>query len=143
MNNVNLIGNLTRDPELRYLAGGTAIVEFAIAINKKWKGQNGEAKEKTSFLDCQGWGKSAEVFAQYHKKGQQAAITGHLEQETWEDKQTGKKRSKIKVIMDEFTFVRSRDGGEAEEQPKANPRAKIDPMDVPKAKDADTDDVPF
>jgi len=104
MNLVILKANLTRDVEVRYLQTGTAIASFGVAVNRKWKDDQGNQKEEVSFFDVDAWGKTAETIAQWFKKGSPILITGRLKQETWDDKQTGQKRSKVKIVLDRFEF---------------------------------------
>lgn len=104
MNIVIIRGNLTRDVELRYLPNGTAIGSFGVAVNRKWKDDAGNQKEEVSFFDVDAWGKTAETIAQWFRKGSPILITGRLKQETWDDKQTGQKRSKVKIVLDRFEF---------------------------------------
>jgi single-strand DNA-binding protein len=114
-NKVILAGNLTRDPELRYTAGGLAIARITVAVNRAWKdGQTGELKEEVNFIDVDALGKSAETIGQYLRKGRPILIEGRLKLDTWEDKQTQQKRSKLVVVLETFTFLDSggtRDGG--------------------------------
>jgi single-strand DNA-binding protein len=104
MNLVILKANLTRDVELHYLPNGTAIGSFGIAVNRKWKSESGEQKEEVSFFDVDAWGKTAETIAQWFRKGSPILITGRLKQETWDDKQTGQKRYKVKIVLSQFDF---------------------------------------
>ena len=116
-------GNLTRDPELRFTPKGTAVYELSIANTEKWTTESGEKKERTCFAGATIWGKSGEVFAQYHKKGQQCLVQGRLMQETWDDKESGKKREKTKIRVDEWYFVGGkRDGKKASAAPAPTPR---------------------
>jgi single-strand DNA-binding protein len=112
-NQVVLVGNLTRDPELRYTPGGAAVCEFGLAVNRKWKNkQTGEDKEEVAFIDCVGWGRTAELLAEYVHKGDPLLVSGRLTQDRWEDQQTGKARSKIKVTVETMQFLsRKGDGG--------------------------------
>lgn len=97
-NHTVIMGHLVRDPEARYLSSGTCVTESAIAVSKKWNNkQTGQKEEKTMFLDIVVWGDSGERFAQWYKKGRAVMVAGELEQDTWEDKQTGANRSKIKL----------------------------------------------
>jgi single-strand DNA-binding protein len=104
-NKVILLGNLTRDIELRNTQGGTALAKFGMAINRKWT-QNGEQKESTCFVDLTAWGRQAEVLNQYVKKGSQLFVEGRLEFSTWEA-EGGGKRSKLEVVVENFQFVGS------------------------------------
>ena len=107
-NKVILMGNLTRDPELRYTPKGTAIARIGMAINRRWKGESGEMQEETTFVDVDAFGRQAEVIAQYTKKGRPLMIEGRLRFDQWDDKQTGAKRSALKVVLESFSFI---DGG--------------------------------
>ncbi|HUR47351.1 MAG TPA: single-stranded DNA-binding protein [Candidatus Saccharimonadales bacterium] len=106
-NKVILMGNLTRDPELRYTPKGMAIARFTLAVNRVWKTETGEQKEEVAFIDVDAWGRSGETIAQYLKKGRPLLVEGRLKQDTWEDKQTGKKQSKLMVTLESFKFVDS------------------------------------
>lgn len=134
-NKVLLLGNLTRDVELRQTQGGSAMAKFGMATNRKWT-QNGEAKESTCFVDLTAWGKQAEVLAQYAKKGSQLMVEGRLEYSQWEAKDGGGKRSKLEVVVETFQFIGAR-AAEGEERPA--PRAA-----APKpSAGEDFDDIPF
>jgi single-strand DNA-binding protein len=112
-NKVILLGNLTRDIELRHSQGGMAIAKFGMAINRKFK-QGEEQKESTCFVDLTAFGRQAEVLSQYVKKGSQLFVEGRLEYSTWEAKDGGGKRSKLDVVVENFQFVGSgagRSGG--------------------------------
>src|SRR4051794_41599148 len=110
-NKVILMGNLTRDPQMKYLPSQTAVVEFGLACNRKYKTQSGEDKEEVTFVDCTAFGRTGEVINQYFTKGKPIFIEGRLKYDSWEDKQGGGKRSKITVVIDNFQFVGGRDGG--------------------------------
>jgi single-strand DNA-binding protein len=110
-NKVILMGNLTRDPQMKYLPSQTAVVEFGVACNRKFKTANGEDKEEVTFVDCTSFGKQAEVINQYFTKGKPIFIEGRLKYDTWEDKQGGGKRHKITVVIENFQFVGGREGG--------------------------------
>jgi single-strand DNA-binding protein len=112
-NKVILMGNLTRDPQLRYLPSQTPVVDFGLACNRKYKTQSGEEKEEVLFVDCSAFGRTAEVINQYFTKGKPIFVEGRLRFEQWEDKQGGGKRSKISVSIDNFQFIGGRDGGGA------------------------------
>ncbi len=111
-NKVLLMGNLTRDPQLKYLPSQTAVVEFGVACNRKFKTANGEDKEEVTFVDVTSFGKQAEVINQYFQKGKPIFIEGRLKFDSWEDKQGGGKRSKLTVVIENFQFVGGRDGGD-------------------------------
>jgi single-strand DNA-binding protein len=110
-NKVILMGNLTRDPQMKYLPSQTAVVEFGVACNRKFKTQSGEDKEEVTFVDCTSFGKQAEVINQYFTKGKPIFIEGRLKYDSWEDKQGGGKRHKITVVIENFQFVGGREGG--------------------------------
>ena len=148
-NKVILAGNLTRDPELRYTPKGTAIARIGLAINRKWKSETGEMKEEVTFVDVDAFGKTAETIGQYLKKGRPILIEGRLRYDTWEDKQTKQKRSKLGVVLENFQFLDSGGGrGEGGEGAPAasRPAASAAPAaSEPAEGDAPTesDDVPF
>src|SRR5271155_5636101 len=112
LNRVLLIGNLTRDPEVRYTPKGTAVAEIGLAVNRIYSGEDGEKKEETTFVDVTLWARQAEVAGQYLKKGRPVFIEGRLQLDTWDDKQTGQKRSKLKVVGEAMQLMGSRGGGE-------------------------------
>ena len=112
LNKVFLMGNLTRDPQLKYLpTNNTAVAEFGLAVNRRWKGPNGEDREETAFVDCSAFGKTGELINQYFQKGKPIFIEGRLKFDSWDDKQGGGKRSKLTVVVDNFQFIGGRDGG--------------------------------
>jgi single-strand DNA-binding protein len=146
-NKVILAGNLTRDPELRYTPKGMAIAKVGLAINRKWKSETGEMKEEATFVDVDAFGKTAETIGQYLKKGRPILIEGRLRYQTWEDKQSGQKKSKLGVVMETFQFLDSGGGGrggDASEAPAARPAAAAS-APAPDGGDAEPphDDVPF
>jgi len=104
-NRVTMAGNLTRDPEVKFLPNDKAVAQFGIAINRKFKGTDGSAKEETTFVDVEAWGRTAELVGQYLTKGQPCFIEGRLRLDSWEDKKTGEKRSKLKVVADSVQFL--------------------------------------
>src|SRR5271168_1172981 len=125
-NKVILAGNLTRDPELRYTPKGTAIARLGIACNRKWKSETGEMKEEVTFVDVDAFGKTAETIGQYLKKGRPILIEGRLRYESWDDKQSGQKRSKLGVVLETFQFLDSGnrgEGGDAPAAPRSRPAA--------------------
>lgn len=109
-NRVILMGNLTRDPELRYLPSNTAVCEFGLAVNHRWKDRDGNQKEEVCFVDVTVFGRGGEIVNQYMAKGRAILIEGRLRLDTW-TAQDGTKRSKHLVVADNFTFVGGRDGG--------------------------------
>ena len=110
LNKVFLIGNLTRDPELRVTPKGTAICQFGIAVNRQFKDESGATRDETTFVDIEAWGKQGELVSKYLSKGSLAMVEGRLKLDQWEDKTSGQKRSKIKVVLDNVQFLSSRGG---------------------------------
>ncbi|MGB7157223.1 MAG: single-stranded DNA-binding protein [Tepidisphaeraceae bacterium] len=110
-NKVILVGNLTRDPQLKYLPSQMAVVEFGLAVNHKYKTKNGEDREEVLFVDVSAFGKQAEIINQYCQKGRPLLVEGRLKYDTWEDKQGGGKRSKHSVVIDNFQLLGGRDSG--------------------------------
>jgi single-strand DNA-binding protein len=145
-NRVILVGNLTRDPELRYTPKGTAVAQLGLAVNRQWKTDSGESKEEVTFVDIEAFGRQAEVIGQYLKKGRPLLIEGRLKYDTWDDKQTNQKRSKLKVVLESFQFLDSGrgEGAPAGAPPARRPVASGDsaPAAEPEAPPVD-DDVPF
>ena len=116
-NKVILLGNLTRDPELRYTPKGTASARLGMAVNRSYKTETGETREEVTFVDIDAWGKQAELIAQYLRKGNPLFVEGRLKLDQWDDKTSGQKRSAIRVVMENFQFV----GGRAEGRPTGGP----------------------
>src|ERR1051326_1000906 len=110
-NKVILMGNLTRDPQLKYLPSQTPVAEFGMAVNHRYKTANGEDREEVMFIDCNAFGKQAEVINQYCRKGKSLLIEGRLKFDTWDDKQGGGKRSKNRIVVENFQFVGPRESG--------------------------------
>src|SRR6266542_924808 len=126
-NKVILMGNLTRDPELRYTPKGTAVAKLGLAVNRTWKTETGETKEDVLFIDIEAFSRQAETVGQYLKKGSPDLIEGRLRMDTWDDKQTNQKRTKILVTAENVRFLGSgqpREGGATEvsrSRPAASP----------------------
>lgn len=112
LNKVFLMGNLTRDPELRQVAGGMAICSFGIAVNRQFQSARGETREETCFVEIETWGKSAEIVSQYMRKGRPVFVEGRLRYDQWDDRETGKKRSRLTVRADRIQFVDSAAAGQ-------------------------------
>lgn len=151
VNKVILIGNLTRDPEIKYTPKGTAVAELGLAINRFIPASDGnEKREETTFIDVTLWGRTAEVANEYAKKGQPIYIEGRLQLDSWEDKQSGQKRSKLKVVGENIQLLGSkgggggsRGGGGEEDAPAPRPRTGGGaPASRPPAEPED-DDIPF
>ncbi len=132
LNKVMLIGNLTRDPEMRVTPKGTALCSFALAINRRFKDETGFEKEEVTFVECEMWGKRGEVIGKYVVKGNPLYVEGRLRLDQWEDKNTKEKRSRMKVVLDDFQFLNfggKRADGASESTPK--PPAAPGDEDVP------------
>ncbi|SPE61526.1 Single-stranded DNA-binding protein [Verrucomicrobia bacterium] len=149
-NKVILAGNLTRDPEMRYTPAGMAIAKFGLAINRKWKTESGEMKEEATFVDVDAFGRQAEVIAQYLKKGNPFLVEGRLRLDQWEDKNTHQKQSKLKVVLESFSFLSSNRGEGSgapveAKSPKAPTAPAAAPGGAPEAEPPppEEDDVPF
>ena len=110
LNKVMLIGNLTRDPELRYLQSGTAVCDFGLAVNRNFKTSSGEQREEVLFVDITAWGRQAEVVSEFLQKGRPVFVEGRLKLDQWTT-DDGQKRSKMNVVMENFQFLDSRGGG--------------------------------
>lgn len=166
LNKVMLMGNLTRDPEIKYTPKGTAIAQIGLAVNRVFTlPESGEKREEVTFIDVEAYGKQAETIGEYCKKGRPLYVEGRLRLDTWDDKASGQKRSKLKVVLESFQFLGSREGGPgggpggggggaseyadshaaapsapppARRSPTQAPRPPVDPdLDVP------PDDIPF
>jgi single-strand DNA-binding protein len=105
LNKVFLIGNLTRDPELRVTPKGTAVCQFGLAVNRQYKDESGATRDETAFIDIEAWGKQGELVSKYLQKGSLAFIEGRLRFDSWEDKTSGQKRNKLKVVLDNVQFL--------------------------------------
>ena len=149
-NKVLLMGNLTRDPELRYLQSGSAVVNFGLAVNRKYRNRNTqEMVEETTFVDIEGWGQQAETFSRYMAKGRPVFVEGRLRLDSLEAKDGGK-RSKLRVVMENFQFIGGpagqRDSQGAQERPGKPP---LQPGQVAESggqqqgEEYDFDDIPF
>ena len=143
-NKVVLLGNLTADPELRTTTGGQNVASFTIAISRTWNNAQGEKQEETSFINCTAWGRTGETIAKYVQKGRQLLVSGRLQQRTWQDKDTGKNRSAIDVIVEEFSFVSdgSRGGGSSSSS-SASAKTNEPVIDEISDDPIDLSDIPF
>ncbi|MHC4291003.1 MAG: single-stranded DNA-binding protein [Planctomycetota bacterium] len=144
LNKVMLIGNMTRDPQLSYLPSQTPVVEFGLATTRKYKKQDGTQGEETCFVDCQMFGKRAEVINQYFKKGEPIFVEGRLKFDSWQA-QDGSKRSKLRVFVENFEFLGRGGGQRSGNQAGSNAAG---PAPVESAPDAPygggmDDDIPF
>ncbi|HYF14678.1 MAG TPA: single-stranded DNA-binding protein [Phycisphaerales bacterium] len=154
-NKVLLMGNITRDIELRSTPSGQSVAKIGLAVNRHWTDQSGEKREETTFVDCDAWGKTAEIMAKYLAKGRPVFIEGRLKLDQWDDKETGQKRSKMGVVIESFQFIDSRQGagggsggeGGYVETPSRAPARAARPAAAapsrPAQEDANPDDIPF
>lgn len=143
LNKVMLIGNLTRDPELRYTPKGTAVTDIGLAVNRVWSNDQGQRQEETTFIDVTLWGRQAELAQQYLTKGRGAYVEGRLQMDTWEDKETGKKRSKLKVIGENLQFLPDGKGGSAGNPPPQVQSSGPSGASASPDEDYQDDDIPF
>jgi len=149
-NKVILMGNLTRDPESRTTPSGQTVTNFSIAVNRTWNDSNGNRQEATDFIDCDCWGARGETIAKYFTKGRQILVSGRLSQQSWDDKETGKKRSTIRVVVEEFSFVNdgSRSGANSSSDsrpaPASNKKQKVEDVVVEDIDEPiDLSEIPF
>lgn len=149
-NKVVLMGNLTRDPELRSTPSGQSVASFSLAVNRSWKNASGETQEAVDYIDCNAWGKAGEIISQYMQKGRAILVSGRLQQRSWE--QDGQKRSKVEVVVEDFNFVGGGGdgGGNYNNDNSDSPAPKSTPAkkDKSEVEDVDSepinlDDIPF
>ncbi len=149
-NKVMLMGNLTRDPEIRYTPKGTAVAEIGLAINRYFSSETGDKREETTFVDVTLWGRTAEIAGEYLKKGRPVFIEGRLQLDSWEDKQSGQKRNRLRVVAEGMQLLGSR-GGSGEEPDEAGssrgrPGTSGRTASPPKSNlppEPDDDEIPF
>ena len=148
-NKVLLMGNLTRDPEVKYTPKGTAIANIGLAVNRRWTTDAGEQKEDVTFVDVEVWGRQAETIGQYLSKGKPIFVEGRLKLDSWEDKESGQKKSKMKVVCEHFQFIGAPGGGRAEfkdespaDQAPARPASRGARPAAPPARDAGEPEAP-
>ena len=156
LNKVQLIGNVTRDPEVKYTPKGSAVTDLGLAINRFFSPENGEKREETTFVDVTLWGRQAEVAGEYCKKGRSVYIEGRLQLDSWEDKTTGQKRNRLRVVGENMQLLGSRPGssnnsgeeGGGYRSSRTEPAAQNERPSTPRppapaaAMDED-DDIPF
>lgn len=124
-NQVNLLGNVTRDPQIKHLANNQVVAEFGLAMNRKYRTAAGEDREDVCFVDCTAFGKGAEVIGQYVSKGKPLFVSGRLKLDQWEDRNGGGKRSKLSVVVDNFQLLGGRDSGGGNDEPDDTPAHRI------------------
>lgn len=148
-NKVVLMGNLTRDPEVRTTPSGQSVANFSLAVNRTWKGADGNQQESVSYIDCVAWGRTGEVIAQYMQKGRPILVSGRLDQRSWE--QDGNKRSKVEVVVEDFNFVGGGNGdfqgGSSAPAPSSSSSSKkkddVQIEDIKDDEEINLDDIPF
>lgn len=150
-------GNLTRDPEVRATPSGAQVANFSIAVNRSFKGSDGSQQEQVSYLECVAWGRTGETIAQYTKKGSSLLVSGRLEQRSWDDKNTGQKRSRTEIIVEDFAFLGGGNGGNGggaggssygsgagrSSSRAAKSNDDFVPDDLPEDEAINLDDIPF
>jgi single-strand DNA-binding protein len=142
-NKVMLLGNLTRDPEVKYTPKGSAVADIGLAVNRTYTTDGGEKREETTFVDVTMWGRQAEIAGEYLKKGRPLFVEGRLQLDTWDDKQTGQKRSKLRVVCENFQMLGSRDGGGEGGGGGRSSGGGKPSKSAPAAEDSADDDIPF
>src|SRR4051794_3195607 len=154
-NKVILVGNLTRDPEVRYTPKGSAVCDLGLAVNRQYSLENGEKREEVTFVDVVLWARLAEIAGEYLKKGRPVLIEGRLQLDSWDDKQSGQKRSKLRVVGETMQLLGSRQGGGGDDEGSggggsssgggrsyAPTRSSAPPPKAPPS-GPDDDDIPF
>jgi single-strand DNA-binding protein len=148
-NKVILLGNLTRDPEVRYTPKGSAVCDLGIAVNRVYTTEGGERREEVTFVDVVLWARLAEIAGEYLRKGRPVFIEGRLQMDSWDDKQTGQKRTKLRVVGESMQLLGGRPGGgtgEAAEEDRVAPGAGSKTTAPPKSAtpaEPDDDEIPF
>ncbi len=150
-NKVILLGNLTRDPEVRYTPKGSAVCDLGLAVNRQYSLDNGEKREEVTFVDVVLWARLAEIAGEYLKKGRPVFIEGRLQMDSWDDKQSGQKRTKLRVVGETMQLLGSRPaapgGGGEDEEARGSARASsgrtASPPPKPAAPEPDDDEIPF
>jgi len=157
-NKVILLGNLTRDPELRVTPKGTAICQFGLAVNRKFRDASGSTREEVTFVDIEAWDKQGENISKFCTRGSPLLVEGRLKLDQWDDKTSGQKRSKLKIVLENFQLVSSRDGGSGgggggggggsddgidQTVERHSPPPRSAPRPAAPAQDINDEDVPF
>ncbi len=149
-NQVTLMGNLTKDPELKTIPSGQSVCNFSLAINRAWTSKDGQQQDAVDYFDCVAWAKGGEIIAQYAKKGSKILVSGRLQTRTWED-QNGAKRKSIDIIISDFNFLDSGSGGSSYSSDKednsgpvaADNKEEEIASDVDIDKPVDLSEIPF
>lgn len=145
LNRVFLIGNLTRDPDLRVTPKGTAVCQFGLAVNRQFKNESGQVEDETTFVDVEAWGRQGETIAKYVTKGRPLFVEGRLRLDSWDDKATGQKRSKLKIVLENFQFLGSgrSDSASSTAQPPPEGSGGKSAVPTPAPREQLDEDVPF
>jgi single-strand DNA-binding protein len=141
LNKVLLLGNVTRDPEVRYTPKGSAVCDLGVAVNRAYTTDSGEKREEVTFVDVTLWGRTAEVASEYLKKGRPVFIEGRLQMDTWDDKQTGQKRTRLRVVAENMQLLGGRPPGGAEATGESRPTSAPPKKSAPS--EPDEDEIPF
>lgn len=143
-NKVTLMGNLTRDVEMRTTSGGQNVANFSLAVTRSWKGQDGQSQEQTSFINCVAWGKPGEIIAQYVQKGAPLLVSGRLDQRSYEDKD-GNKRQAVEVVVEDFNFIGGGRGDDSGSASKSSSRSQSNDVVIEDIDDKpiDLSEIPF
>lgn len=145
-------GNITRDPEMRTTGSGSQVCSFAIAVNRSFKDSSGNTQDQVSYLDCVAWGKSADIICQYVHKGSALLVSGRLEQRSWDDKNSGQRRSRTEIVVEDFSFLGNNGGGNNGGSYSGSRGAgkgavevenDVAPDDVPEEDQINLDEIPF
>jgi single-strand DNA-binding protein len=151
-NKVLLLGNLTRDPEVRYTPKGSAVCDLGIAVNRQYTLENGEKREEVTYVDVVLWSRLAEIAGEYLKKGRPVFIEGRLQMDSWEDKQSGQKRTKLRVVGETMQLLGSRpsggagassEAGEGDRESHSGGKSSAPPAKAAAAGAPDEDEIPF
>lgn len=148
-----IVGNVTRDPEMRATPSGAQVCNFSVAVNRSFKGSDGSQQEQVSYIECVAWGRAGETISQYVKKGSGLLVTGRLEQRSWDDKASGQKRSRTEVIVEDFSFLSNGGGSAGGSSRSSSARSSsrsakkveedVAPVDLPDDEVINMDDIPF
>jgi single-strand DNA-binding protein len=141
LNKVLLLGNVTRDPEVRYTPKGSAVCDLGVAVNRAYTTESGEKREEVTFVDVTLWGRTAEVASEYLKKGRPVFIEGRLQMDTWDDKQTGQKRTRLRVVAENMQLLGGRPPGGGD-VPGESRQTSVPPKKSAAA-EPDEDEIPF
>lgn len=141
LNKVLLLGNVTRDPEVRYTPKGSAVCDLGVAVNRAYTTDSGEKREEVTFVDVTLWGRTAEVASEYLKKGRPVFIEGRLQMDTWDDKQTGQKRTRLRVVAENMQLLGGRPSGGGDSAGEGRQTSAPPKKSAPS--EADEDEIPF